>query len=106
MPTPFLFGNYFGMLILVYHRRERLELTMPHTTNVIDLKLKIQSLTQILPQNQNYSLEALRLALRGHVEAAILKSYIRMSSYITYSYDSVELVIKSQLVDITREPSD
>ncbi|CAH3142250.1 unnamed protein product, partial [Porites lobata] len=40
------------MLILVYHRRERLELTMPHTTNVIDLKLKIQSLTQILPRNQ------------------------------------------------------
>ena len=52
MPTPFLFGNYFGMLILVYHRRKRLELTMPHTTNVIDLKLKIQSLTQILPQNE------------------------------------------------------
>ena len=65
MPTPFLFGNYFGMLILVYHRRERLELTMPHTTNVIDLKLKIQNLTQILPRNQKLFFRGTQVSMKG-----------------------------------------
>ena len=58
------------MLILVYHRRERLELTMPHTTNVIDLKLKIQSLTQILPRNQKLFFRGTQVSIKG---AAILK---------------------------------
>ena len=53
------------MLILVYHRRERLELTMPHTTNVIDLKLKIQSLTQILPRNQKLFFRGTQVSMKG-----------------------------------------
>ena len=40
------------MVISIHHRQTRLKVAIPDSATVVDLKLKVYSLSQILPRNQ------------------------------------------------------